>query len=201
MTAIGFLDLIRRGKHKAVVNTAAASQLGRMMVQLLGKRNIPLINIVRKPEHAELLRAMGAPYVLNSAEPDFDRKLAELSRGLNATLVLDAVGGDLTQRLVDASPMGSSIVLYANLSRQPASILPNSLYNYNRRIEGFYLGVWSAKQSMPKILRAARQAQQLAGSELSTTFRKRLPLAEAQEALELYRKDMTAGKVLLVVGE
>jgi NADPH:quinone reductase-like Zn-dependent oxidoreductase len=148
-----------------------------------------------------MLREAGAEHVLISSDPDFDCQLSELARQLNATLFLDAVGGELTQRLVDASPAGSSVVLYANLSRQPAAIVPNSLYNFDRRVDGFYLGIWSAKQGMLRMLLAGRQAQKLAGSELSTSFQKRMPFTQAQEALELYRKDMTAGKILLVMSQ
>lgn len=199
MTAVIFLDMIRKGKYKAVVNSAAASQLGRMLVRLSLKHNFPLINVVRRGEQAELLRSMGARYVLVSTDADFDEKLTKLTHELNATLVLEAIGGDFTQRLIDASPEKSLILLYSNLSAEPATIRPNSLWNYDRRVEGFYLGTWARKNSVLKVLQIAQQAQKLLSADLQVTFQKRLPLSAVQEGLEMYRKNMTAGKILLVI--
>jgi NADPH:quinone reductase-like Zn-dependent oxidoreductase len=170
-----------------------------MMVRLCAKDGIDLINIVRREEQAEMLRGMGARYILASEAPGFDLELRELAHRLGATLFLEAVGGDFTQRLIHASPDGSLILLYANLTRQPAQIIPNSLWHHDRRLEGFYLPVWTHKQGVLKVLLAARQAQLLAASDLGTTFQKRLHFTRAQEALELYRSNMTAGKVLLLM--
>ena len=199
MTALVFLEFVKAGKHAAFVNTAAASQLGRMLLRLAQRESIPLINVVRREEQSDLLRSLGAEYVLVSMEADFDQKLTELTHRLNATLILDAVSGEFTQLLIDASPSGSLILLYANLSDSPVKIVPSSLWLYDRRVEGFYLATWVARKNMLKILSLSRQVQQLASTELQTTFQKRLPLSSAQEGLELYQKNMTAGKILLVI--
>jgi NADPH:quinone reductase-like Zn-dependent oxidoreductase len=199
MSGIAFMDMIRSGRHTAVVNNAAASQLGRMLLRLCQKAGVPLINIVRDQKQAAMLKGMGAEYVLVSSEPGFDAELKALASRLRATLFLDAVGGDFTQRMVDASPDGSRIVLYANLERKPAPISPNSVFHHDRHIEGFYMPLWAGKQGMIKMLMSARKAQRLATHETQTPFQNRMPLASAQEALELYQSDMTAGKVLLVI--
>jgi NADPH:quinone reductase len=199
MTAVIFFEMIKAGKHAAVVNTAAASQLGRMLLRLSLKHHIQLINVVRREEQAALLRSLGAEHVLVSTEADFDRRLTKLAHRLQATLVLEAISGEFTQRLIDASPDGSLILMYSNLSDAPAQILPSSLWLHNRRVEGFYLGTWAAGKSLPKILNITRKVQKLANVELTTTFQKRLPLSAAQEGLELYQQNMTAGKILLVI--
>ena len=199
MTAVIFLEIIRQGKHKAVVNTAAASQLGQMLLRLSLKYQFPLINIVRREDQVEPLRSMGARYVLVSSDPDFDQKLDSLTHALNATLILDAVGGELTQRLIDASPKGSLIMLYSNLSLEPVKISPNSLWRYDRRVEGFFLGTWAGKNSVLKMLSVALQAQRLLSTDLKPMIQRRVPLASAQEALEIYYKNMSAGKVLFVI--
>jgi NADPH:quinone reductase-like Zn-dependent oxidoreductase len=201
MTAVIFLEIIKEGKHAAVVNSAAASQLGRMLLRLTQKKNIPLINIVRREEQADLLRSLGAEHVLVSTDPNFDQELTELTHHLNATLILDAISGEFTQRLVNTSPSGSLILNYANLSRSPISIEPNSLWSYNRRVEGFYLANWASKQNMIRILRISQLAQKLLNSDLSTEFQKRIPITSVQDGLERYQKNMTAGKVLLVIDQ
>ena len=197
MTALAFFELIKKGAHRAFVNTAAASQLGRMLLRMAKKKGIPLINVVRREEQSDLLRSLGAEHVLVSSDADFDQKLKDLTHRFHATLILDAIAGDFTQRLIDASPSGSLILLYSTLSFKPAKVNPNSLWYFDRRVEGFHLSVWSRKQGFPKILRLTRQVQKLAQTDLRTEFHKRIPLSSAQQGLELYQKDMTAGKILL----
>jgi NADPH2:quinone reductase len=199
MTALVFLDLIKRGRHAAVVNTAAASQLGRMLVRLTAKQDIPLINIVRRREQAGLLESLGARHVLVSSEPEFDTQLRDLAQRLKATLVLDAVAGDFTQRLIDAAPPESLILLYSNLARAPASITPHSLWDAGKRVEGFYLAAWAAKQNILKILMLARRVQQLAGTDLGSEISQRLPLSSAPDALDAYQKNMTGGKIMFEI--
>jgi len=199
MTALAFFEIIQKGKHPAFVNTAAASQLGRMLIRMAHKRGIPLVNIVRRDEQADLLHSLGAEYVLVSTRADFDQKLKELAHRLRATLFLDAIAGDFTQRLIDASPVGSMILLYSNLSQSPAKVNPNSLWYFDRRVEGFILSTWAPKQGFLKILRLTRQVQKLAHTDLATEFQKRILFSSVQEGLELYQKNMTAGKILLVI--
>ena len=67
MTALGMTETMRREGHSGLVHTAAASNLGQMLVKLCQKDGIPLVNIVRKPEQEKLLRSLGAAYVCNSA--------------------------------------------------------------------------------------------------------------------------------------
>lgn len=199
MTALAFFEIIEKGRHTAFVNTAAASQLGRMLIRLANKKGIPLINIVRREEQSDLLRSLGAEQVLVSSDADFDQNLKELTHRLHATLILDAISGEFTQRLIDASPAGSLILFYSNLSQSPATINPNSLWYFNRRVEGFHLSTWSKDQNFLKILLNTRRVQNLAHHDLTTAFRKRIPFTDAQEGLELYQKNMTAGKILLVM--
>jgi NADPH:quinone reductase len=199
LTALAFFEIIKKGKHAAVVNTAAASQLGRMIVRLGLKHGVPVINIVRRKEQADLLYALGAKHVLNSSDADFDQKLRTLTHQLKATLILDAVAGEFTQQLINAAPHGSLILIYSYLSWEPARINPNTLWFDERRIEGFHLVTWARKKSFLQILRTTQQVQNLANTDLKTTIYKRFPLSAIEEALGLYEKNMTAGKILLVI--
>jgi NADPH2:quinone reductase len=93
MTALGMTETMRREGHSALVHTAAASNLGQMLVKLCQKDGIPLVNIVRKPEQEELLKSLGATYVLNSTSPSFSTELVEALKATSATLAFDATGG------------------------------------------------------------------------------------------------------------
>ncbi|CAM4295639.1 putative NAD(P)H quinone oxidoreductase, PIG3 family [Mycobacterium basiliense] len=93
MTALGMIETMRREGHSALVHTAAASNLGQMLVKLCQKDGIPLVNIVRKPAQERLLRSLGAVHVCNSASPSFSADLVEALKATSATLAFDATGG------------------------------------------------------------------------------------------------------------
>jgi NADPH:quinone reductase len=93
LTALGMLETMRREGHSALVHTAAASNLGQMLVKLCTKDEVPLVNIVRKPDQEDLLRSLGAVHVCNSASPTFSSDLVESLKATSATIAFDATGG------------------------------------------------------------------------------------------------------------
>jgi NADPH:quinone reductase-like Zn-dependent oxidoreductase len=93
LTALGMLETMRREGHSALVHTAAASNLGQMLVKLCLKDGVPLVNVVRKPDQEDLLRSLGAVHVCNSASPTFSTGLVAALKATSATLAFDATGG------------------------------------------------------------------------------------------------------------
>ncbi|MAI67992.1 MAG: NADH oxidase [Rhizobiales bacterium TMED143] len=93
LTALCFLETMRMENHKAIVHTAAASNLGQMLVRLCQVEDVPLVNIVRTQEQADILTGLGAKYVCNSSDNDFMGKLTEILVETGATLGFDAIGG------------------------------------------------------------------------------------------------------------
>ncbi|MGW4097309.1 zinc-binding dehydrogenase [Mycobacterium sp. NPDC004974] len=93
LTALGMLETMRREGHSALVHTAAASNLGQMLVKACLADGVPLVNIVRKAEQEEILRGLGATHVCNSASPTFETDLVEALKATSATLAFDATGG------------------------------------------------------------------------------------------------------------
>lgn len=93
LTALGMLETMRSEGHSALVHTAAASNLGQMLVKLCNEDGVPLVNIVRKPDQEELLKSLGAVHVCNSQSPSFSADLIEALKETSATLAFDATGG------------------------------------------------------------------------------------------------------------
>jgi NADPH2:quinone reductase len=93
LTALGMVETMRREGHSALVHTAAASNLGQMLVKVCLEDGIPLVNIVRKPDQEELLRSLGAVHICNSASPSFTTDLTAALKATSATLAFDATGG------------------------------------------------------------------------------------------------------------
>jgi NADPH:quinone reductase len=197
LTAWALVDEARRGGHRAAVQTAAASALGRMVIRLGQKFSLPVVNVVRRPEQVELLRAMGAEHVLNSGDPSFDAELRKLCRKLGASIGFEAVAGEMSGRVLAAQPEGSRMLVYGGLSLKAVEIDPGSLIFEGKRVEGFWLSAWLRGRNLLSQLRVARQVQALLAGDLKTEIRARLPLEKAAEAVKQYSADMTAGKVLL----
>jgi len=93
LTALGMLETMRREGHSGLVHTAAASNLGQMLIKLCISDGVPLVNVVRKTDQEELLRSLGAVHVCNSSSPSFTADLTEALRATSATLAFDATGG------------------------------------------------------------------------------------------------------------
>lgn len=93
LTALSMLETMRLEGHTALVHTAAASNLGQMLNRICMADGVELVNIVRKEEQAELLRGMGAKYIINSSSKDFMSELTDAIHATGATLAFDATGG------------------------------------------------------------------------------------------------------------
>ena len=93
LTALGMTETMRREGHKALVHTAAASNLGQMLNKICLKDGIGLVNIVRSPQQAEILRKIGAKHVVDSTSPAFMDDLTNALVETGATLAFDAIGG------------------------------------------------------------------------------------------------------------
>jgi NADPH:quinone reductase-like Zn-dependent oxidoreductase len=93
LTALGMTETMRREGHKALVHTAAASNLGQMLNRICLKDGIPLVNVVRNKEQADILREIGAKHIVDSTAPTFMDDLTSALSETGATLAFDAIGG------------------------------------------------------------------------------------------------------------
>ena len=109
MTALGFLETRDMESHGAMVHTAAASNLGQMLVRLCQADKIPLVNIVRSEAQVTLLRDMGAEWVLNTQSEQFMPELIEALKATGATVAFDAIGGGrLVNRILTAMEVAAA---------------------------------------------------------------------------------------------
>src|SRR5216117_884100 len=93
LTALGMVETMRAQGHTALVHTAAASNLGQMLNKICIKDSVGLVNIVRKREHVDVLKKIGATYVCNSSSPTFMDDLTAALTASGATVAFDAIGG------------------------------------------------------------------------------------------------------------
>ena len=132
MTALGMVETMLREGHSGLVHTAAASNLGQMLVKLCLKDGVPLVNIVRKPEQEELLRSLGAVHVCNSASSTFTTDLIDALRTTSATLAFDATGGGtLTSQILTSMEQAANSTAGQDYSRY-GSTVHKQVYIYGR---------------------------------------------------------------------
>ena len=93
LTALAFVETMRLENHSAILNTAAASNLGQMLVKICQEDEVPLINVVRKPEQVEVLKKLGAEYICDTSADSFMTDLVDALVATGATLGFDATGG------------------------------------------------------------------------------------------------------------
>jgi NADPH2:quinone reductase len=214
LTALGMVETMRREGHKALVHTAAASNLGQMLNRICIKDRISLVNIVRKPEQEAILRAAGAAHVCNASSPTFMEDLTQALVATGATIAFDATGGGklagqiltgmeaaLNRTAKEYSRYGSTthkqVYLYGSLDTGPTE--------FNRNFGmAWGMGGWLLTPFLQRIGADAAQAlKQRVATELKTTFAsnysRQISLAEAlqADAIADYGKRATGAKVLV----
>ncbi|WP_028659339.1 zinc-binding dehydrogenase [Nocardioides insulae] len=215
MTALAFLDTMRAEGHTALVHTAAASNLGQMLNRLCLADGVPLVAIVRKAEHVELLRSQGAEHVLDSTSPTFDADLVEALAATGATLAFDAIGGGtLTSQIlaameVVASRASGEYSRYGSASHKQVYVygaLDVSPTVLDRRFGmAWGIGGWLLMPFLEKV-GPQRQAELQARvmDELTTTFASNftqeisLDRALSLDVVKAYAKSATGEKYLIV---
>jgi NADPH2:quinone reductase len=197
LTAMAFLTLAKEGRHKVIVQTAAASALGQMVNRLCRSEGIQIINIVRREAQIELLKEQGVEIVLNSSDTNFSQHLREICQQYQSHLAFDAVAGPLTSQLLKAMPSHSKVIVYGGLSYEPAQADPGQLIFEGKSIEGFWLTTWLSKKNFLQSLAMWQRAQKLITNDLKSEIRKQYRLNEVQNAIKEYRTQMTGGKILL----
>mmetsp|Transcript_1030 Transcript_1030/g.2513 ORF Transcript_1030/g.2513 Transcript_1030/m.2513 type:complete len:337 (-) Transcript_1030:3623-4633(-) len=201
LTVVMFLKHIQTGKHQAVIQNAAASALGKMLIKSLQRLNIPIINIVRRAEQVEILRDIGAEHVLDSSQEDFKIRLHELSRQLNATIGFDAIAGDATGVIFNALQPGGTVYVYGGLSEaQSAGLGILDLIAMDKSVKGAWLTPWISKQGMFGAWCAITTVQKYIKSDFRSEIANRFPLEQTMEALAYYKSNMSAGKTLIKAG-
>lgn len=198
MTAWALVDMARREGHRALVHTAAASAVGRMVARLARRFKLPVINVVRRPEQADLLRGLGARHIVDSSQPAAAEHLRQLCAELGATLACDAIAGPSPAWLLRALPPGGKVVIYGALSGEPCEIDAPAVIFERKSVAGFWLADWAARLRLIETLRLSGRVQAMLGAELRTEIQERAGLDEAVAALRRYEATMTGGKTLLL---
>lgn len=214
LTSLSMVENMRMDGHKALVHTAAASNLGQMLVKICQADEVPLVTIVRNEAQVDVLKSLGAKYICNSSAPSFMGDLVKAITETGATLAFDAIGGGplagqiLTAMEVAAnknaesySPYGSTVYkqvfIYGGLDRSPTVL--NRAFGMTWSVSGWLLTPFIARMGQERF----QQLRARVADEIHTTFAshytKEVSLAGAlsTEAIKEYTKQATGTKYLI----
>lgn len=214
LTALGMVETMRREGHKALVHTAAASNLGQMLNKICTKDQIGLVNIVRKPEQAALLSGLGALHVCDASAPTFMADLTQALVETGATIAFDATGGGklagqilscmeaaLNRPATEYSRYGCTtlkqVYIYGGLDTGPTEFVRN--FGFAWSMGGWLLFPFLQRLGEP----AVQVLKQRVAAELKTTFAstysQEISLAEALhlDAIAVYGQRATGTKYLI----
>ena len=214
LTALGMVETMRREGHKALVHTAAASNLGQMLNRICQKDGVGLVNIVRSQEQADLLQKAGAKYVVDSTSDNFMAELTDALVQTGATIAFDAIGGGrlagqilscmeaaANRTAKEYSRYGSTtfkqVYIYGGLDTRPTELVRD--FGMTWGMGGWLLFPFLQKAGPDTVQRL----KQRVADELTTTFASRytkeVSLAEAlqPDALGAYGKRATGAKYLI----
>lgn len=214
LTALGMVETMRREGHTALVHTAAASNLGQMLNRICRADGVPLVNIVRKPEQAVLLREQGAAYVCDSSNEHFFANLVAALKATGATLAFDAVGGgDLASQILNAmeaaltdpaapysrygTDVWKQVYVYGALDRRPIELRRG--FGFAWGVGGWLLTPFLGSLALDDLVRLRTRV----ATELTTTFASHytdeITLTQALDldTLRQYAKQATGQKYLV----
>ncbi|NJS13777.1 MAG: zinc-binding dehydrogenase [Sphingopyxis sp.] len=215
LTSLAFTEVMKAEGHSAIVHTAAASNLGQMLVKICAKDGVPLVNIVRSPAQVELLRSIGATHVLDSNSETFRKDLVAALTETGATIAFDAIGGGslggqilgameqaAVARMATYSRYGSDsfkqLYIYGALDLAPTSF--NRSFGFSWSISGFLLTPFMQKAGAETV---GRMRQRVV-DELTTTFKSyyshRVSMEQALDVatLQAYNAKRTGDKYLIL---
>ena len=184
LTALSFLETMKMENHTAIIHTAAASNLGQMLVKICKDDAVPLVNIVRKDEQVEILKNLGAKYICNTSDDNFMENLVEALVETGATLGFDATGGgnngELPGQILSAMEIAANktaqeysrygsdtykqVYIYGGLDQSP-TILKRA-YGMSWGLGGWLLTPMIGKIGMEKF----QEMRMRVAKEIKTTF-------------------------------
>jgi NADPH:quinone reductase len=186
LTVVHMIEKVKQGNHKAIIQNAAASALGKMLARWAKILGIPIVNIVRRQEQVDALKSIGAEHVFNSSEPDWRENAKAVTESLGATIAFDAIGGDSTNDIAELLSSGGVVYNYGLLSGQNPSLSTKALIFERKRLEGLWLNNWLFSNTHAQISEALNTVQNLLTDVFGTEHGQIINLTQAKDIVVNY---------------
>jgi NADPH:quinone reductase-like Zn-dependent oxidoreductase len=193
--------VLRVPKGAWLLQTAAGSALGRMIIRLGRLDGFRTINVVRRREQGEELLEAGGDAVICTADESIEGRVHSITGGAGAPFAVDAVGGATGSAVVRSLASGGRMLVYGTLASEPLTVDPRTLLVGQKSVAGFWLSEWAREQSVVTMLRLFRRIRRLMREGVLTTHvAASFPLEEIRAAVQLADTPGRPGKVLLRMG-
>lgn len=193
------VEVLKLGAGDTLLQTAAGSQLGRAMIELARARGFGLINVVRRREQVDELRALGAAHVLCSADEDVPGRARELTGGRGVTAAIDPVGGRTGALAIASLKNDGTALLFGALAREPVPVDPGLLLFRELTVRGFWLTRWLGKTPPERVRAAVGSVLGLVESgDFTPAVDRTYPLAEVAAAARHAEAPGRRGAVVLL---
>jgi trans-2-enoyl-CoA reductase len=202
MTAWRLLhDYVDLKKGEWLIQNASNSAAGRAVIQIARELGYKTVNVVRRAELIDELRAEGSDVVLVDGE-NLREEVKNATGGAPIRLGLNAVGGESALRLANCLAPGSTLVTFGAMSLQPLKI-PNGLLIFkDLRFRGIWINKWYDNATKEQRIEAFRQLFEMAKRGLlKTKVEKAYPLSEAKVAVAHAAQGKRSGKIIFEFGE
>lgn len=182
-----------------LLQTAAGSTLGRVVLQIARRRGFKTINVVRRREQAEELKALGADECVSTEDEDLVERVGEITGKAGLTKAIDAVGGTTGAAVMNALGRGGVMLVYGLLSGRPMPVEGGRVIFNSTTLRGFWLGEW-LRSSAPERVQAVtgEMMRAMASNEIVPPVEAEYPLSDVFKAIEHAERPGRRGKVLLV---
>jgi NADPH:quinone reductase-like Zn-dependent oxidoreductase len=184
-----------------LLQTAAGSTLGCMVIRLGQRYGFRTLNVVRRREQAEELRRLGGTAAIATNEESLAESVAALTQNEGVRFAIDAIGGATGSEVVRSLGRGGRMLVYGTLAGEPIPVDPRTLMVGQKCIEGFWLSEWVRDQRSWTMLMLFRKIGRLLrdgvlGSEVGESF----SLSDIHAAVRKAAQPGRQGKVLLRLG-
>jgi NADPH:quinone reductase len=184
-----------------LLQTAAGSALGRMVIRLGQRYGFRTLNVVRRSEQADEIRRAGGTAVIATDSESLPERVSALTEGQGVPYALDAVGGATGSAAVGTLARGGRMLVYGRLSGEPLTLDAITLLVGQKRVEGFWLSEWVRDQNLFTMLLLFRRLGRMIGDgALATEPGTSFPLDQVREAVRQASVPGRRGKILLRIG-
>ena len=197
MTAWRLLhDYVDLKRDDWLIQNAANSAAGCAVIQIAHELAYKTVNVVRRPELIDELRAEGGDVVLVDGEK-LREEVRNATSGAPILLGLNAVGGESALRLANCIAPGSTMVTFGAMSLQPLKI-PNGLLIFkDLRFRGIWINKWYDNATMQERMEAFRTLFEMAKRGLlKTKVERAYPIDEAKAAVAHAAQGKRSGKII-----
>jgi NADPH:quinone reductase len=205
-TSYALIERAHKKRAKAIIQTAGASQVGKGVIALARAAKIETISIVRRQEQVKILEDLGARHILVQGTNTFAHELKALCDSLKPTIFFDAVGGPITAEVMECMPHDSEAVVFGYLEENAihphGGYFPTQSVIYkNQKISAFWLAPYFVELGQIGGLRASLDILKLfKAGVFKTQIASTAGFDTYSAALDRYAQQMSAGKVLLIMG-